>query len=260
LDVYFRIAIKKALAIISFSLITILSNAQLVEVSDKWQAGFMGGVTFNNLTGSSLTAAFGGKEGFMAGAFVEYQVNEVMQLRLEFNLEQRNVSYGAFSSGLREYDTSSYVCRNCYYAFDINYTNSYLTLPVYVQYMRKQDRLHVGARLGLYYSILLQSWNEGYEELYIDPVGSIPFQLPNIRPGFYRLHISGEAVDVVNTYDAGLILGIFARYDLNHRISLQVDGSLWLGFAGLFENPGMVVVNNRTYMLRTGLGYKLFQK
>jgi hypothetical protein len=251
---------RKKLLLIFICFAGISATAQLSEVSDKWQAGIMGGVSFNNLTGSSITAAFGGKEGFMSGIFLEYQVNEVLQVRLEFNFEQRNVTYGSFASGLREYDTSAYVCRNCYYAFDIAYTNSYLTIPLYAQYTRQQDRLHIGARIGLYYSILMHSWQDGYEELYIDPVGSVPFTLPSIRPGLYRLHISSEAVDVINTYDAGLILAIFAKYDLSPRITFQADGSLWLGFAGLFENPAMVVVNNRTYLLRVGLGYKLFSK
>jgi hypothetical protein len=55
-------------------------------------------------------------------------------------------------------------------------------------------------------------------------------------------------------------LGIFAKYALTSTLDVQLDGLLHLGFAGLFENPSAQIVNNRTYQLRLGLGYKAFRK
>lgn len=236
------------------------AGAQLYDISNKWQAGIIGGVAFNDLTDTRIRDEFGGQTGFTGGSFVEYHFNDLIQLRLELNFERRNLFSNSYSSGLREYDTSTYVCIRCYYQYDITYTNDYLTIPFYFQYTQNQGNFYFGARLGLYYSILMQSWNQGFEELYLDPLGIRPFQISDIEPGLYRLHISGETADVINTYDSGIILGLFSKYDLGPRLTLQVDGSLWLGFAGLFENPAMVIVNNRTYMVRLGLGYKLFME
>lgn len=249
---------RKATLFIACLLIISSLKAQLSEVDDTWQFGLNSGVGFNGLSGGSAYDAYIGKQGLVAGSFLEYRLSEIIQVRVELNFEQRHFNSATYAYGLRDYDTSSYVCADCYYIFDVNYTNSYLAVPIYGQYTKKQGNISFGFRLGLYYSILLNSWNQGFEELYIDPAGSRPFSLENLQPGLYRIDYSNNTVDVINTFDSGIILGIFTKYDLGERFVLQVDGSLHLGFTGLFENPSAPVVNNRTYQVRLGIGYKPF--
>jgi hypothetical protein len=248
---------KITLFIACLSVISLL-KAQVSEVNDTWQFGLTGGVGFNGLSGGSVYDTYSEKQGMVTGTFLEYRLSTVFQVRVELNFEQRQFNNAAYAYGLREFDTSAYVCSACYYIFDVDYTNSYLTVPMYVQYSKKQKDICFGFRLGLYYSILLDSWNQGFEELYIDPAGSKPFSLQNLQPGLYRIDYSSNSVDVINTFDSGIILGIFAKYDLGKRFTLQADGSLHLGFTGLFENPSAPVVNNRAYQVRLGIGYKPF--
>lgn len=234
--------------------------AQTGQYADKWQAGLVAGPTFNGLNAGTFSSDFDGNMAFMAGVFMEYRINEALQIRAELNFEQRNVFNRAFSAGLKEYDTSAYVCTSCYYEINIDYTNHYLSIPVYAQYLRSQGRLSIGARMGLYYSLLTTTWREGYEELYIDPEGTREYTLENLQPGIFRIHYSGDATGVINTYDAGIWIGLLFVYELSERINLQLDGNLQTGFAGLFEDPRVIEINNQTYSTRLGIAYKLFEK
>lgn len=234
--------------------------AQSGNYSDKWQAGLVAGPTFNGLNAGTFSSDFDGNMAFMAGVFAEYRISEALQIRAELNFEQRNVFNRAFSAGLRDYDTSSYVCMSCHYEIDVDYTNTYLSIPLYAQYVRKQGSFGLGVRMGLYYALLTSTWREGYEELYIDPEGSRPFTLEDLQPGRYRIHYSGDATGVINTYDAGVWIGILFVYELGERTTLQLDGSLQTGFAGLFEDPRVIEISNRTYSTRLGIAYKLFRK
>jgi hypothetical protein len=249
---------KKITILLASLFVFVTLRAQLSEVDETWQFGLNGGMGFNGLSGGSTYNAYEGKQGFTAGPYIEYRLSEIIQVRVELNIEQRNFNSATYAYGLRDYDTSSYVCADCYYIFDVNYTNSYLTVPVYGQYTKKQNNLSFGFRLGLYYSILLNSWNQGFEELYIDPKGAKPFSLENLQPGLYRIDYASNSVDVINTFDSGIILAVFAKYNLGERFVLQADGSLHLGFTGLFENPSAPVVNNRAYQIRLGIGFKPF--
>ncbi len=239
--------------------VLLMGQSYSAPAEAKWDFGLMGGMGFNGISGGSSFVNYNGNSGLVIGPFLEYRFAEHLQLRLEINYEERSINNVSAAFGLREYDTSRYICHQCYYIFDVTYTNSYLTIPLIGQYTRSKGKLSIGTRIGVYYSILTSSWNEGFEELYIDPVGSKPFTLTNLRPGLFRIDYSGEAVNVINTYDSGLILGIFAKYALSNTLDLQVDGSLHLGFAGLFENPAAQMVNNRTYQVRLGFGYKAFR-
>lgn len=257
----FRTEMPHHIKTAAFLLLLFLSTtlcAQTGANSGKWQVGLVAGPTFNGLNAGTFSSDFDGNTAFMAGFFAEYRINESLQIRAELSYEQRNVFNRAYSAGLREYDTSNYVCTSCYYEINIDYTNHYLSIPVYAQYLRSQGRLSLGARLGLYYSLLTSTWREGYEALYIDPEGSRPFTLENLQPGLFRIHYSGDATGVINTYDAGIWIGILFVYALGDRISLQLDGNLQTGFAGLFEDPRVIEINNRTYSTRLGIAYKLF--
>ncbi len=127
---------RKTTLFIACLLIISSLKAQLSEVDDTWQFGLNSGVGFNGLSGGSAYDTYIGKQGLVAGSFIEYRLSEIIQVRVELNFEQRHFNSATYAYGLRDYDTSSYVCADCYYYFDVNYTNSYLTFPVFGQYTK----------------------------------------------------------------------------------------------------------------------------
>lgn len=115
-------------------------------------------------------------------------------------------------------------------------------------------------KAGIYYSLLLQAYQKGFEEMYIDPVDGLPFADYGFEPGYFRNFFTGRMYQVVNTYDVGALLGIGFSFDLMKDISVFADACVYLGMAGYFENPQMINVHFKSYNLRGGLNYSIKSK
>lgn len=228
--------------------------------SGYWQFGVSGGISNGNVSGGSSNYAFTGKNGFHSGFMINYFLGSSFALSTEFNFERRGFELESYNYGLQAIDTSYYVCWNCYYASNVEYQSFYLTIPLFITYKNSYDKFDLLLKAGIYYSFLLEAYQEGYEEMYIDPVEGLPFANFGYEPGFYRNYFTGRTYQVVNTYDFGALLGIGFSFDLTNKIALFADASVYLGMTGYFENPQMVDVQFKSYNLRGGLLYSVFSK
>jgi len=110
---------------------------------------------------------------------------------------------------------------------------------------------------GLYYSLLLSAYEDGSEVEYLDPVQAAPFADYNIYPGLYVNVFKGTTDKLLNTYDAGVILGLGATYALNNSLALLAEANLQVGFQPIFESPEMIAIYHKAFQLRGGIVYRL---
>lgn len=243
-----------------FFLMFFLSNGQNSVKEKYWQIGASGGITQGNVSSINTSYDFTGKRGFQAGILTKYFFNPHIALGAEIGFEKRGFTAGVFNFGLQANDTSNYVCWDCYYSSLVDYQSFYLTLPLYVQFQRQINKFGMFFRTGLYYSLMLQSYQDGYEEMFIDAVTGLPFAEYGYEPGRYRNIFAGEVENVVNTYDAGVLFGLGLTYLITDKIGINLDASFYLGIAGYFENPEMVVAQFKSSSLNLGLYYKVLAK
>jgi hypothetical protein len=236
------------------------SVGQNSEKEICWQFGASGGITKGNISSINASYDFTGKNGFRAGFFTKYFFNPNFAIVTEIEFEKRGFTAGVFNFGLQANDTSNYVCWDCYYSSLVDYQSFYLTLPLYVEFHRQLNNFGIFFRTGLFYSLMLQSYQDGYEELFIDAVNGLPFADYGYEPGRYRNIFAGKVENVVNTYDAGMLFGLGASYLVTNSIGLSLDASFHLGIAGYFENPEMVVAQFKSSALKIGLFYKVMTR
>lgn len=248
---------RNLLFLLCFVLLTLGVKAQPSKDNGKWFVGLTGGAIISDMKNASIFYHMTDKQSFTAGGVLGYQISKDLSLQVEMVYEQRIFRSQKNSTGLRLHDTSRYVCRTCFYNYDVAFTSDYLTLPLIVSYMKSKKRLSFNMQAGLYYSMLLMNNNQGFEEFYLDPVGAARFIPYGFEPGRFRKIYSGAATNLINTYDAGLLLGVAGKFSLQKHIDVLLEGRMQIGFVGIFENPQMVELNYKGYLLRAGLLYKL---
>jgi hypothetical protein len=248
---------------ITLFLILIFSNNLIIAQQEipvqRWYTGLSVGAGIADMSSGTTDIRLINNNGFVGGPFLQYQVNEQFSVRLGAEFDQREFGMQVYYQGMRYTDTSSHVCYSCRYSYENMHTSYYLTFPLLMQYSQFRKKLGLTIKGGVYYSFLLISYQDGFEELYIDPEEGLPFyQFDNsIEPGYFISLYQGEAINVMNTYDAGIMLGIGGTYALNNKMALLLEANLQVGFQGVFENPGMMSLMHRAFQLRGGLIYRL---
>jgi len=241
-----------------FMLVGCISIFGQQSIAQKnWQLGVSGGSSMGNVSSSNTLYEFTKKNGFRTGIFARYQLNNSFAIVTEVELERRGFSSGAFNYGLSISDTSRFICWECYYQTAVDYQSFYLTLPLYLTFQLQQGDFGFFLKSGMYYALMLQSFQDGYEEMFIDAVTGLPFAQYGFEPGRYRNIFSGRTENVVNTYDAGMLFGVGLSYSISSRIGLLCDATTHIGMVGYFENPEMVVAQFRGSSLRVGIYYKI---
>ncbi len=234
---------KRTLIFTLFLFATTLILAQSENVRrPKWYLGVQVGSSIGDIGGVVADYNFKNKTGILANIFTQYQLSHEVGLRIGLEFDQRRFSMDRFNYGLRYTDTSTYVCWECYYAYDVAYENLYLTVPIVFVYARNQGRFAIQVKGGGYFSLLMSSKFNGYEELFISTTNGSYFLDNGIEPGLFRLNYKGKAYNVINTSDAGIMLGLGASYAVTNTMAFQLEAGLQVGFQPLFENPGVVAV------------------
>lgn len=234
----------------------IATNAQKGSL---W-AGISGGYLKGDIANASLLTDFVDRPGFQTGAFIRYGLQSEFSVQLELLYEQRNFATNTNLLGLRPGSDYSEVCWTCYFRSDVAYQSDLLIIPFTGNYEHRRERFVVHAQAGLFYAFLLSNFHDGFEELYLDPSGMSAITNPLMEPGLYRTVYSGLSTNVINTYDAGFLLGIGLSYALGPKTELMLNGRTQIGFPGIYENPNMPVVSYKSYQLRIALLRKIYQR
>jgi len=247
--------LKKTLLISIIILLGFGAFAQNAETPrPAWYIGFTGGAAFGDIANTSFAYKLSDSPGMQIGGVFGYNLTRNLSIQVEAVFERRTFRMERYINGFRLNDTSNYVCWDCFYGFDVTYSSDYLSLPILLNYHRGNDRFGIHIQGGIYYSLLLVNNYDGYEAFYFDPVGANSF-IPIYEPGTYREIFSGPSTNLINTYDIGAIIGLAGKYKLSPTIDLMLETRLTLGYAGIFENPQMILLNYKGYVVRAGFIY-----
>lgn len=245
-----------------FLILYILFSGLMIVAQPKaeiqhWYIGVFGGANITDLSSTSYDLRFNNETALLAGISLQYVLNENVSFKSGLEYDERKFGMEVHYQGLRLADTSSYVCYTCRYDYTHQITGYYLTIPFLFQYSKNSKRFGLHIKAGLYYSLLLSTYEDGREEEYLDPVQAAPFVEYGIMPGLYVNVFKGTTDKLLNTYDAGLILGLGGTFTLNNSLALLAEANLQVGFQPIFESPEMLAVYHKAFQLRGGVVYRL---
>ncbi|MDY0076849.1 MAG: outer membrane beta-barrel protein [Bacteroidales bacterium] len=243
--------------LISILLSTIIVAAQPKAEIQRWYISVFGGANISDLSSSNYDLRFNNETALLAGISLQYVLNEHISFKSGLEYDERKFGMEAHYQGLRLADTSTYVCYSCRYDYIHQISGYYLTFPLVFQYSKNSKRFGLHIKGGLYYSLLLSAYEDGSEVEYLDPVQAAPFADYNIYPGLYVNIFKGTTDKLLNTYDAGVILGLGATYALNNSLALLAEANLQVGFQPIFESPEMIAIYHKAFQLRGGIVYRL---
>lgn len=245
--------------LLSFVLIILTAHFLHAQQGAVW-SGLTGGYLNGDIANSSLLSDFVDKPGFQTGGLVRYGLSDEFSIQLELLYEQRNFATNTNLMGLRPGTDFRQVCWDCYFRSDVAYKSDFFLLPISGNYEMRRNRFVVHAQAGLFYALLMANHHNGFEELYLDPAGMSNITDPYLEPGLYRAVFTGLSTNVINTYDAGFLLGVGLSFAISEKTELMLGGRTQIGFAGIYENPNMPVVNYKSYVFRFGLLRKIYQR
>jgi opacity protein-like surface antigen len=245
--------------LISALLISLLAQPAIAQKGALW-GGFSAGYLKGDIANSSLLTDFVDYPGFQTGAFLQFGLQDEFAVQLELLYEQRNFATNNNILGLRPGTNFNEVCWPCYFRSNISYQSDFIVFPISIKYEHQRNSLIIHAQAGLFYALLISNFHNGFEELYLDPSGMSGITDPLMEPGLYRTVYSGLSTNVINTYDAGFLLGVGLSYAIGPKTKLMLNGRSNIGFAGIYENPKMPVVNYKSYLLSLALLRKIYQR
>ncbi|MBU1369341.1 MAG: PorT family protein [Bacteroidetes bacterium] len=233
-------------------------SAQEETNPQRWYLGLYAGTNISDLSTTALDLRFKNQNGLLAGISLRYQLNENFSLKSGIEFDQRRFGMEANYQGLRYVDdTSMHICYSCRYEYEHIINGMYVTVPLVFQYGKNIGRIGFHVKGGLYYSLLLQAYHDGQELEYFDPVEALPFLQFGYEPGLFVNSFNGKAENLLNTNDAGIILGVGGTYALGSRLAFLAEANLQVGFKPLFESPDFIAIYHSAFQFRGGLVYRL---
>ncbi|MBK9290420.1 MAG: outer membrane beta-barrel protein [Bacteroidetes bacterium] len=231
----------------------VLAFAAARSQSGTLSFGLTGGLIKGDIANASLLTNFEDKNGLQTGALLRYGLNDDFAVQAELLWERRNFSTNTSLMGLRPGEDFTKVCWRCYFRSRVAYQSDFLMVPLTGMYVRQNNSMGIQAEAGIFFALLLANTHEGFEELYLDAEDMKRISQPIMEPGLYRTVYSGLSSNLMNTYDAGFLLGIGLTYNMLPNTALMLNGRTQIGFAGIYENPNMPLVSYKSYLLRLGI-------
>lgn len=230
----------------------------------KFNIGFEGGVQFTNVEDKSTLNPATRKTAYSFGPYAEYFLSDLFSLRLGLCFDKRGYKIDDLYVGLA--DSSQIIpdslvySRNSYLHITRNYTINYLTIPLSINYVKGSDKFKIYVQAGIYYSLLLNASQEGYNDLYIEPEYAPHFPPPYNVPGHQIEDFTGDATSIFNTSDFGININLGFIFQFNPQWGLTVSPGLSYSFANLYFNPEIDAKWSQIYKINAGVVYTLKKK
>ena len=230
----------------------------------KFNIGFEGGVQFTNVEDRSTLNPAIRKTGYSFGPYAEYFISELFSLRLGLYFDNRGYKIDDLYVGLA--DSSQIIpdsivySRSSYLHITRNYSINYLTIPLSICYVKGSDKFKIYVQAGLYYSLLVNATQEGFNDLYIEPEYAPHFPPPYNVPGHQIEDFNGDATSIFNTYDFGMNLYLGFLFQFNPQWGLTVSPGFSYSFANLYFNPEIDAKWSQIYKINAGVVYTLKKK
>jgi hypothetical protein len=250
---------SKAIILLLLMLFVEALQAQRLSQKNQWFVGVSGGPQFGEAIGRGInvfnqTTAIGGLS-------LAYGLNEDVKLQMELMFDTRTIRANSLLRGFYFInDTSAALCANCDYLYDVSFTTHYLQIPLLIHYAKAKGNFQIALQAGAYYALLLSNTYDGVEILNFDSTGLAAYPHYGLVPGLTVTNFEGTSINVINTYDAGILVGLSANYYLGNRFTLTLDGRFQVGLVGMYENPEMPEITYKSYVVRFGLMYQLQQR
>lgn len=250
---------NKAFLLLLLMLFVDVLQAQKPLQKNQWFVGVSGGPQFGEAIGRGINVF--NKTTAIGGLSVAYGLSEDVKLQMEFMYDRRSIRA---NSALRGFyfinDTSQAFCAYCDYLYDVRFTTHYLQIPLLIHYAKARGNFQIALQAGAYYALLLNNTYDGVEMLNFDSTGLSAYPHYGLVHGLTVTNYEGTSINLINTYDAGILVGLSANYYLGNRFTLTLDGRFQVGLAAMYENPEMPEITYKSYVVRFGLMYQLQQR
>jgi len=216
--------------------------------------GFEAGIQFTGVDDPYVVIADAGI-GYVAGPFFEYYLSNIIKFRVGLNFDNR-----AFSLQDMNYivGDSGYVGKSSYYDVYEKFKVNYLTIPLSLIYIKGSDKFKFFIQGTVYYSLLLNTIQTGYADVYISEEDANNFYFE----GYPELNIPGHhyfdpELQVFSTSDIGINLLFGFLYNIKPNLGISISPGFSYSFANVWEDPSRRATWSQLYKINVGLVYTL---
>ncbi|RLD86043.1 MAG: hypothetical protein DRJ02_09340 [Bacteroidetes bacterium] len=253
------------LYILIIVLIFLISNTHSLCAQEsnkgKINFGFDGGVQFTNTNNKTTLNPTSRKTGYILGPYAEYFISDLFSVKLGLYFDNRGFKIDDLYVGLADSsqiipDSIVYSAKS-YLHITRNYSINYLTIPLSISYVKGSGKFKIYVQAGVYYSLLLNATQKGFNDLYIDPEYAPHFSPPFDVPGHSIEDFTGDATSIFNTYDFGMNLYLGGIVQISPHWGLTVTPGFAFSFTNLYYQPEIEAKWTQIFQLKAGVVYTL---
>ncbi|RLD35240.1 MAG: hypothetical protein DRI72_00840 [Bacteroidetes bacterium] len=227
----------------------------------KINFGFDGGVQFTNTNNKTTLNPTSRKTGYILGPYAEYFISDLFSVKLGLYFDNRGFKIDDLYVGLADSsqiipDSIVYSAKS-YLHITRNYSINYLTIPLSISYVKGSGKFKIYVQAGVYYSLLLNATQKGFNDLYIDPEYAPHFSPPFDVPGHSIEDFTGDATSIFNTYDFGMNLYLGGIVQISPHWGLTVTPGFAFSFTNLYYQPEIEAKWTQIFQLKAGVVYTL---
>lgn len=239
-------------------LLTTITFGVYSQESRKGQVniGFEGGLQFTGIDDVYMPVSNDGT-GYILGPNIEYYLSDIVKIKAGLMFDNRAFSLEGAYNQLYIND-STFTSANSYQQIYQDFRVNYLTIPISLIYIKGNKKFRLFIKGTFYYSILLNSSQTGFNEVYIaqqDTHLFIDSDYPDFTtPGVHQLDPS---IQKFNSSDMGFNMFFGAEYNITPKVALTLAPCYSFSFGNVWENPNRDVQWTQLYQINLGILYKL---
>ena len=257
---------RTLLNLLSISLLLTVTLTLSAQESDrgKFNFGFDGGVQFTNIEDRTTINPAERKIGYTFGPYAEYFIADLFTVKLGVYFDNRGFKTDDLYVGLA--DSSQIIPDSMVYSpgsylhISRDYSLNYITIPLSINYVKGSEKFKIFVQAGVYYSILLNAHQEGYNDLYIEPEYAPHFKPPYNVPGHQIENFNGDTTTLFNSFDAGMNLYLGGIIKLSEHWGITVSPGFQISFTHLYNRPDIDAKWRQLFKIKAGVVYTFSKK
>lgn len=218
--------------------------------------GIEGGIQITGINDPVMPISSSGL-GYSLGPYMDYILSSSINLRVAMHFDNRKFSLENGKPYIYDID-SNYHATNSYMDIREDFSINYITIPLSLVYSKGTGKFRLYIQGMLYYSILINSKQSGYNNLHISDTDAPHINtslIPDYNgPGLYALN---PEIQNINSSDLGFSAFIGGVYSVTPEISVRLSPGVTIGFSNVWEDPIRESNWSQLYKITIGIVYNI---
>lgn len=220
----------------------------------KTNIGFDAGIQFTGVEDPYSRISEGGI-GYNFGPSLEYYLSDFIKIKGAIQFDNRAFTLQDMGPVVGD---SGYVGLYSYFDILEEFQVNYLTIPLSLIYIKGTDKFKFYVQGTFYYSILLNSKQTGYTDVYISETDAPHYHFTDYpelsTPGH---HYFDPEIQRFNSSDMGINLNIGGIYFIKPKLGVSLSSGFTYAFSNVWEDPSRSATWTRIFKVTMGVVYSI---